>query len=325
MRVAIVHPGVIPPSTYGGIERVVFWLAKALAARGHAVTLVAARGSRAPGATVQVIDPARPMLAQLPAADVIHFFTHPPGGVGAPYINTVQGNLPAGVAVDRNTNFVSRDHARRHGSDAFVYNGLDPAEYGPVDWARPRDYVHFLGKAAWRVKNVTGAIAVARRAGRRLLVLGGTRLNFSMGFRLTLDPRVRFAGMVGGAEKNRLLNGSGALVFPVRWHEPFGIAITESLYFGCPVFATPYGSLPELVPPHLGCLSNDADELARALRAIGDFDPKACHQWVMDNFTAETMTDRYIALYQRVMNGELLNAVSPRLVDAGPRFLDWVQ
>jgi glycosyltransferase involved in cell wall biosynthesis len=273
---------------------------------------------------VKVLDSARPYGAQVPAdADVVHFFTEPDREIGTPYINTIQGNLPAGLEVDRNTVFVSRNHAERHGSASYVHNGLDPDDYGPVDWARPRAYTHFLGKAAWRVKNVRGAIAVARRAGERLVVLGGTRLNFSMGFRLTLDPNARFAGMVGGAEKNELINGSRALVFPVRWHEPFGIAIIESLYFGCPVFATPYGSLPELVPAHVGSLSASATELAAALRARTRYDPKACHEWVMDNFTARIMTDRYVAFYERVMNGETLNPARPRLIEPGPKLLAW--
>lgn len=323
MHVCIIHKERVPPALYGGTERAVYWLAKELARRGHQVTLLAAAGSHAPFATVKVYDSSAPIAGQAQDADVIHFFITPPANVGTPYINTIQGNLPAGEAVDRNSIFVSQNHAARHGSTAFVHNGLDPDEYGPVDWRRPRDYVHFLGKAAWRLKNVRGAIDVARRAGRRLKVLGGTRLNFNMGFRFTLDPRVSFAGMVGGAEKNALINGSAALVFPVRWHEPFGIAIIESLYFGCPVFATPYGSLPELVPAHTGVLRTSAAELAAALEGADRFDRGVCHEWILDNFTSRTMTDRYLTYYQRVLDGETLNAERPRLLELVPKLLPW--
>ena len=321
MHVAIVHMERVPPATYGGTERAVYWLAKELAKAGHRVTLIAAAGSEAPFASVKQVHLSQPLAPQIPGdADVAHFFTAPWSDPGVPYISTVQGNLPHGLAADRNTVFVSRDHATRHGSTTFVYNGLDPDEYGPVDWHRRRTYVHFLGKAAWRRKNVKGAILVARRAGKRLVVLGGTRLNFSMGFRFTIDPRVRFAGMVGGAEKNRLINGSSALVFPVRWSEPFGIAIIESLYFGCPVFGTPYGSLPELVNADVGVLSASADELAAALRD-NRFDPKRCHAWVMERFTARDMAAAYVELYQRVLAGETLNRDQPRLLAKPPRLL----
>jgi hypothetical protein len=56
-----------------------------------------------------------------------------------------------------------------------------------------RDYSHFLGKAAWRVKNVQGAIDVIKRTRtEKLIVMGGSRLNFKMGFRLTLSSGIRF-------------------------------------------------------------------------------------------------------------------------------------
>ena len=125
-----------------------------------------------------------------------------------------------------NTVFLSRNHAERHGAETFVYNGLEWSDYGVPNWETPRRYFHFLGNAAWRVKNVRRAIEVVRGMhGERLMVLGGTRLNIKMGFRLTLSPKIHFAGMVGGEEKLRLLNGSKGLIFPVRWHEPFGLAV----------------------------------------------------------------------------------------------------
>ncbi|HEX9164370.1 MAG TPA: glycosyltransferase [Gemmatimonadales bacterium] len=325
LRIAVVCQWRVPPETYGGADRAAGWLATDLARRGHRVTLIAAPGSRSDLAEVRVLDPKSPAGTQIPeGTDVAHFFFPPEGEVPVPYLVWIQGNPSAGSPIDRNTVFVSAKHAERYGSNAFVYNGIDPADYGPVDWARPRTHLHFLAKASWKVKNLKGAMRVARLAGRRLVVMGGTRLSFSMGFRLTLDPRIRFAGMVGGVRKNAILNASRGLVFPVRWHEPFGIAVIESLYFGCPVLATPYGSLPELVPPDVGMLSTRAADLAEAARAPGRFDPRRCHEWVMDRFTAPRVTDAFLALYERVLNGEPLNQVTPRLsVEALGRLLPW--
>jgi glycosyltransferase involved in cell wall biosynthesis len=67
------------------------------------------------------------------------------------------------------------------------------------------------------------------------------------GVRITLSPHVRFHGLLGGDGKNAILNSSKGLVLPVLRHEPFGLAVIESLYFGCPLFGTPYGALPELL------------------------------------------------------------------------------
>ena len=111
-------------------------------------------------------------------------------------------------------------------------------------------------------------------------------MNLKMGIRITLDPRIRFAGMVGGEQKNQLINGSLAPLFPVRWNESFGLAVVESLYFGCPVVGTPYGSLPELVTPEFGFLSNKKSELVEALSHVEEYDRKKCHEYICDNFAS---------------------------------------
>jgi glycosyltransferase involved in cell wall biosynthesis len=206
----------------------------------------------------------------------------------------------------------------RNGSKMFVHNGMDLEELGRPRFDLDRNYVHFLGKAAWNVKNLNGCITLARQAGIPLRVLGGSRINLKMGLRITLDMNVRFEGMVGGYRKNQLINGSQALLFPVLWHEPFGIALTESLYFGCPVFGTPYGSLPELITPEFGFLSAKQSELLNALKNVDSYDRKKCHEYVCDNFSARKMTQDYLSLYEKVLNGESLNPSPPGLVDKRP-------
>jgi len=326
MRVALVSNLRVPPRGYGGIERVLWWLARELARRGHALTLLVAPGSSCPFARVLPFDERAGVRSQIPGdIDLVHFHNFPRGATSAvPYLVTMHGNTTSVEPLDRNTVFLSRDHAARFGSTTWVHNGLNPEDCGTPDLGRPRGYVHFLGNAAWRVKNVRGAIAVARAAGRDLHVLGGRRLNFRMGFRLTLDPHVRFHGMVDGERKAALLDGSAGLVFPVRWAEPFGLAVIESLYFGCPVFATPHGALAELVAPEVGVLSTSAAVLADAVRHAGSFAARTCHDFAMQHFSAGTMATRYLELYARVLDGESLNAAAPRLVAPPPAgLLEW--
>ena len=237
MRILIYLDNLIPARTYGGTERVMWYLGKELARMGHTVYFLCHPGSTCDFATVIPHDPRLPFDGQVPTGvDVIHFNNCTMGRLEKPYIVTHHGNFLQGD-LDRNSVFVSADHARRHGSASFVYNGLDWSDYGDPGLRSERRYYHFLGKAAWRIKNVQGAIdTVKALPGERLLVLGGYRLNLKMGLRLTLTPKARFAGMVGGERKNELLRHSKGLIFPVRWDEPFGLAITESLYFGAPVF-----------------------------------------------------------------------------------------
>lgn len=323
MHILLVNRAQIPVHAYGGTERVIWALGRGLVELGHRVSYLVSAGSHCDFAQVLTLDPQAPWDAQIPAdVDLAHFHFNPGlDALSRPHLVTEHGNARKPKPFPRNTVFLSRNHAERYGSPHFVHNGLDWRDYGPVDWSRPRGRFHFLGKAAWRVKNVQGAIDVALRAGVELDVLGGTRLNFKRGFRWTWSRRIHFHGMVGGAPKLQLLNGSRGLIFPVRWHEPFGLAVIESLYFGCPVFATPYGALPELVAPDCGVLSDRAAVLAEAVRS-GGFDPRRCHDQAVTHFGAQAMARGYLHYYERVLAGETLHAQPPTIL--GPaRDLPW--
>ena len=325
MHILFVNQAPIPVFAYGGTERVIWDLGKSLARLGHRVSYLVPQGSHCDFGQVLTLRDGLGWDEQIPSdVDLVHFQFNPQAiaAPGKPWLMTQHGNSDPGVPLPLNTVFVSRNHAERHGSTEFVHNGLDWDAYGGVDFERPRPYVHFLGKAAWRVKNVQGAIDVALDAGAELWVLGGTRLNLKRGFRFTWSRRVHFAGMVGGDEKLRLLNGSRGLVFPVLWHEPFGLAVIESLYFGCPVYATPYGALPELVPPGCGLLSASRAELAEAVRR-GGFDARACHEQATQHFSATAMAAGYLEKYQRILEGESLHTKPPAMT-ASAKALPWL-
>jgi len=316
MRILLVSKTSIPVYAYGGTERVIWDLGYALSQLGHQVTYLVAAGSTCPFAHVLHIDPATDLRMQIPdEIDIVHFQFKPEFSLDEDftkvYVVTEHGNTAADNVLPLNSIFVSKNHAQRHGSDQFVHNGLNWDAYGPVDFDTRREHHHFLGKAAWRVKNVVGAIDVALDAGVKLAVLGGTRLNLKRGFRFTWSRRIQFHGMVGGQEKFRLLNTSNGLVFPVRWHEPFGLAVIESLYFGCPIFSTPYGALPELVSPEQGCLSASKAELVSSIQDKS-FDMRACHQHAVTHFNAEKMARGYLEKYEQVLAGENLSRTHPR-------------
>jgi glycosyltransferase involved in cell wall biosynthesis len=280
------------------------------------LTYIVARGSHCPFADIVEYDPSVPLNRLIPpAVDVVHLNHTVNELPNKPYVITMHGNLNQQHPLDINTVFVSANHAARFGSRCFVHNGIDPDDYGVPALNNMRRYIHFLGDAAWRIKNVRGAIGLARKAGVPLHILGGHRFNFNMGIRLTLDPNTRFHGMVGGAAKNKLLNGSKALLFPVLWHEPFGLAIVESLYFGCPVIGTPYGSLPELVPQSVGFLSDKKADLVYFLKHLDGFNRSDCHEHVMEHFTSKKMAASYVLLYEKVLNGYALNDRSPVLLE----------
>ena len=296
MKILLVHQGLkVPVHSYGGTERVIWDLAKGLVSLGHDVTFLVPEGSVCDFAKIININSQKSILSQIPrnAFDIVHMQFRVEDEPDFPYLVTEHGNTKFPSSLNLNTVFVSKNHAFRYGSQAFVHNGLDWSSYGPVDWTMPRLHYHFLGKGSWPVKNLKGAIQVARKARVELAVLGGKRLNLSRTFRFTPWRSIKFHGMVGGALKFRLLNESKGMIFPVRWNEPFGLAVIESLYFGNPVFSTPYGAIPEIVSPQCGYLSNSVSELAQAVQEL-NFDSRECHQRAVLKFNHLAMAKGYI-------------------------------
>jgi glycosyltransferase involved in cell wall biosynthesis len=324
MRIAVVYPGRLPAVDYGGIERFVVWLGRGLRELGHEVAVLAAPGSHTDFAPVFPYDPAAPVEAQLPGGiDFVHLSLPGDWPRSVPACLTYHETSGERRSHHPNTVFVSAHQARANGGEVFVWHGLDPSNYPEPDLDAARTRLTFLGKAAWRVKNVRGAIAIARRAGLPVDVLGGSRLQFSMGFRLTLDWRARFHGMVDDAAKAKWLNRSRGLVNPVRWHEPFGVAIIEALYFGVPVFGTPYGSLRELVPPFAGHLATSAEELSEAI-LTRSYEPERIHGWAREQFHYLRMARDYIGIYEKILGGGQLHASPPQAPPTRPKdLLPW--
>ena len=320
MKIAVTSQIKLPVNLYGGAERVIWDLCRELNALGNEVVLVAPHGTSCDFAEVVGHDFGGSIMDSIPKdVDFIHFFSDLPHLIDSPHIFTLEGNASFGEILSYQTVFVSHNQAFRHGGDCVVYNGLAPNE---TNLTHERASFHFLGKAAWRRKNVKGAIRCARKANSaKIDILGGTRINFNMGFRFTLDPIARFHGMVDNSKKYKVMESSKGLVFPVCWNEPFGLAIIESLFSGCPVFGTPYGSLPELIPSEVGFLSASSDELAEAMKDSQQWKPQVCRDYAVENFNSKKMALSYVEIYERVLAGETLNKEPPTLKELEPKLL----
>lgn len=308
MHILQVCNGKIPVLKYGGTERVVWWLSQELHRRGHKITFLVPEGSTADFANVLIYNPAIDIADQIPQGiDLVHSHIPLDKPLPKPYVVTLHGNSPPHLAYDINTIFVSYNHAQRHQSEAFVYNGLGLDEYGTVDLATPRHHLLFLGQDR-KEKNLKGCRYIAQQTGEKLVAAGAEKKHSLFDFQ---KDNTVYTGMVGGEEKLALLRHSKALLFPVIWDEPFGLAMTESLYFGAPVFGTCYGSLPEVVTKEVGFLSNDKEELIAAVKNLEQFNAKVCHEYVCDNFSSRQMTDKYLMYYEKVLNGETINTKKP--------------
>ncbi|MFY8203762.1 MAG: hypothetical protein ACOVJ1_05915, partial [Sediminibacterium sp.] len=200
MHILIVNNTSIPVKQYGGTERVIWWLGKELVKRGHQVSYLVGPGSHCDFATgVHTLNHSIPFNQQIPSGvDLVHLNCKVNEQPNIPYIFTLHGNNNDQNPLDLNTVFVSKNHASRYGSDSYVHNGIDPADYGDPGLDQKRNYFHFLGDGAWRVKNLRGAIKIAQQSKIKFRVIGGKRFNFNQGIRFTFDPRIKFEGLIGG-------------------------------------------------------------------------------------------------------------------------------
>lgn len=124
---------------------------------------------------------------------------------------------------------------------------------------------------------------------------------------------VRWVGTVAGQERDDLLASARASLFPLRWEEPGGTAVVESLALGTPVLATARGCLPELIEHgRTGLLTTDEEELADLVLSAELLDPDECRRVAAQRFTPAVMAERYVELYERVRQ----LASAPRLLPA---------
>ncbi|MEU1840940.1 glycosyltransferase [Micromonospora chersina] len=113
--------------------------------------------------------------------------------------------------------------------------------------------------------------------------------------------QVRWVGTVAGQERDDLVATARASLFPLRWEEPGGTAVVESLALGTPVVATARGCLPELIEHgRTGLLASDEEELGDLVLAAGLLGEDECRREAAGRFTPEVMAQRYVDLYERV-------------------------
>ncbi|HXG16834.1 MAG TPA: glycosyltransferase family 4 protein [Calidithermus sp.] len=340
MRIAQVAPlyEPVPPRLYGGTERVVSWLTEELVRRGHEVTLFASGDSQTTARLVSVwpralrLDPLEPdpyalhtlELAQVFSTadrfDVIHchvdYLALPFGRlVRTPVVHTLHGRLDLRslahvLSALPDVPLVSISDSQRAplaGRSlnwvATVHHGL-PVEEVPFAPRGGRSLV-FLGRISPE-KRPDLAIAVAKRLGLPLRIAAKVDRNdreyFEREIRpLLAHPLVEFIGEVSDADKWRLLGEALALLFPVDWPEPFGLAMIEALACGTPVIARPCGAVPEVVHDgEVGYLAESLDEMVTAVKRVDLIDRARCRRWAEERFSVRVMADRYEAVYRRL-------------------------
>ena len=150
------------------------------------------------------------------------------------------------------------------------------------------------------------AIEIARRAGRRLVMCGivQDRAYFDELIEPQIDgDRVVYLGSVGPGDRGTVLGSGAALLHPIRFAEPFGLSVVESMVCGTPVIAFRKGSMPEVVDDGVtGRLVTDVDEAVAAVADIASIDRATCATHARNRFSAARMVEDYLTIYRKIVS-----------------------
>jgi glycosyltransferase involved in cell wall biosynthesis len=329
----------VPPRGYGGIERIVDALVRALRAQGHEVGLVAHPDSSSPAAALFSWPEAsfasrtglvRNALALRHAVqrfqpDVLHSFSRL-----AYLFPLLPSRLPKLMSYQRHTGgrpiaWAARlggRHLRFTGCSAYIAamgrsrggtwtaipNFVELDKYDFVPAVAADAPLVFLS----RIESIKGpdlAIDIAIASGRRLILAGnpaerGPQRDFwdqRVAPRLGRDG-IEWIGEVDDRQKNRLLGGAAALLLPIQWDEPFGIVFPEALAAGTPVITCARGATPEIIEAgRTGFFIRDVAEGVTAVTRLGELDRAACRQTVEARFSLAVCAAQYLRLYQKMM------------------------
>jgi glycosyltransferase involved in cell wall biosynthesis len=294
LKIGLLHDSVLPPKTYGGIERIVVNLMREYKRRGHEVVVFCRKESRLDDVETIALPEGYngEDISSLIPSDLSFLHSHQPLRFEpkVPHLVTIHGNGSPEEKYLRNTNFLSKSHARNHNAKYFVYNGVDPTLYPYTE--KKQDYLVFLARTTWRVKNLKTAIHVAQETGCRLEIMGGTGVSRGL---------LNYRGLVDEPEKVEVLRNAKALIYPTNWDEPCAAAPLEALACGTPVLTSENGCMPELVRPGTGFACGSYASLVAAVGELPRIQPRACRDSIEGFFSLGRMTDDYLKLFERIL------------------------
>ena len=328
----------VPPFRYGGIELIVSLLSDELVRRGHEVTLFASGDSLTTAKLKSVHDQAlrlepsikepglyeqmmlHDVYRQADHFDIIHSHV---GCAGLPYsslVKTPTVHTMHGIFTPDNEKmfrqfawqpYISISEAQREPRLGLnyihtVYNGIDTKAYPFCATPNQPAYLAFVGRLSPE-KGPLQAIEIARASGLPLKMAGKIdavdRAFYSEQLESHIDgEQIQYLGEVSHDEKVALLSGATATLFPITWREPFGLVMIESMATGTPIIGMALGSVPEVIAHEkTGFVCHSIEKMVESVPLVSKLDRQTCRDYVINNFSVESMTDQYLRAYDMAL------------------------
>lgn len=187
-----------------------------------------------------------------------------------------------------------------------IHHGIDLSLYQLRE--QKQQYLSFIGRIA-PIKGTHLAIDVAKRVGIPLKIAGDIQPMYRDYFEARIKPHldgnfIEYVGLADLKAKNELLGNSMAMLFPIKWNEPFGLVMVEAMACGTPVFAFPGGSVAEVVRDGVsGFVCSSVVDMAKRVKTTR-LEPRVVREYVEQNFSVERMAAQYAALYREILTSQ---------------------
>jgi glycosyltransferase involved in cell wall biosynthesis len=334
MRIAMLSPVAwrTPPRHYGPWESVVSLLTEGLVSRSCDVTLFAT-GDSETSATLHAVcargyEEDRSIMPKVwECLHIAELFEHAEdfdlihnnfdflpltytGLIATPVVTTIHGfSSPGILPVYKKYNskvfYVSISDADRSPDLDYIktiHHGIDIKQFDFQP--EPDDYLLFFGRIH-HDKGAKEALEIARASNKKLILAG--IIQDEAYYQQHVEPHLDddkavYVGSAGPAQRNQLLGKACALLHPINFNEPFGLAVIESMACGTPAIAFNKGSMPELIEHGKnGFLVSDCEEAVEHVARIKDIDRSDCRRTVEDRFTVDRMVEKYLEVYTQVL------------------------
>lgn len=184
---------------------------------------------------------------------------------------------------------------------AVVLHGVDVTQFTFRE--KPDDYILYLGRFT-SGKGPLLAIKTAQTLGLRLLMAGPENPYFREKIKPLVDGKnIEYIGFVRGADRDRLLGGARALLYPIQYPESFGLVMVEAMLCGTPVAAMSFGAVAEIIDENIsGVSAPSAETFPAAVTKCLSLDRRTIRERAEARFSAEHMAREYANLYASICN-----------------------